>query len=247
MLIADIHPYSDLEHIKMVLELAEASGAKTFFLRPFVNSAGAELLEALTKRRSLEKIFENIDSGKIKTLFCLESDLLELAPDRETAVRILSKLDTLIVQTSRHGEFSRLADIVIASEHFYHKQGTVLNAEGRLLSTGGDSTLGFGSLSSLAAAFGKQLDFESVQKEIFDGFGLKEAGEFSLRAPEKFVPEPVEVETSCLKCELDQETYSRSFSESCPGCSSASLSVSLVYSLSPFMCTGLKMRTPLSN
>jgi len=104
VLVADIHPYSDPEHIKAVLKLGEVSGSKTLFLKPFANSAGAGLLAANAKQRTLEKLLEDVDSGKIKTLFCLESDFLELTPDREAAVRALSKLDSLIVQTSSRGE-----------------------------------------------------------------------------------------------------------------------------------------------
>ncbi|WP_410509356.1 hypothetical protein RSJ42_03725 [Methanosarcina hadiensis] len=243
VIIADIHPYSDPEHIKVVIDLAEASGSKTLFLKPFVNSAGMEALAANRKQRTLKKLLEDIDSGKIKTLFCLESDLLELAPDREAAVLTLSKLDTLIVQTSRRGEFSGLADIVIASEPFYRKQGTALNAEGRLLSAGGNSTIGFDALSSLAETFGKQPDFESVQKEVYEGFGIKEAGDFALKAPFEPYPisaEPSEAETSCLKCKPSQEECCRLFSETCTEPGPAFLSASLVYSLSPFMWHGLE-------
>ncbi|KKG18247.1 hypothetical protein EO98_01700 [Methanosarcina sp. 2.H.T.1A.6] len=246
VLIADIHPYSDPAHIKAVLDLAQASGAKPFFLRPFANSAGTALLSAHTKQRTLDKLFEDINSGKIKTLFCLESDLLELAPDREAALQALSKLDTLIVQTSGQGEFSGLADILIASEPFYRKHGTVLNAEGRLLSVGGNSTSGFDALSGLAAAFGKQLDFESARKEVFEVIGLKEADEFAFRKPAESFPVTAEVETPCSKHETGQESCSVSNSEvsnsescpekSCPECSSASL----VYSLSPFMWHGVE-------
>lgn len=201
------------------------------------------------KQHTLEELLENINSGKIKTLFCLESDLLELAPDREAAIKALSRLDSLIVQTSRQGEISRLSDVVISSEPFYRKQGSVLNAEGRLLSTGGNSTLGFDALSSLAAAFGRQLDFGSVQKEVLEGFGLNEAGEFAFRPPVEFVSRSAEVEVEveaeilCSKRESGQEVYSRSFSgssmsvsKSCPECFSASL----VYSLSPFMWHGIE-------
>jgi len=244
VLIADIHPYSGPAHVRAVLDLAQASGAKPFFLRPFTNSAGAELLSAHTKQRTLEKLLEDINSRKIKTLFCLESDLLELAPDREAAVKTLSKLDTLIVQTSRQGGLSGLADIVIASEPFYRKQGTVLNAEGRLLPAGGNSTLGFDSLSSLAAAFGKQLDLGSVRKELFEGFGVKKADEFSFRTPSEFCSgsaEPAEVETPCFKCGSDQEACSESLSESSPEeAFTEGFSASLIYSLSPFMWHGLE-------
>jgi hypothetical protein len=240
VLIADIHPYSDPDHIKEVLELSETSGAKTFFLKPFANSAGSELLAAYVKQRTLGRMFEDIDSGKVKTLFCLESDLLELAPDRETALRIFSKLDTLIVQTSTKGEFSRLADIVIASEPFYRKQGTVLNAEGRLLSTGGDSTVGFGALSSMATAFGKTLDFESIQKEIFEDFGIKESDEFVFESYDVPVSESDEDETSCFKCDPIPEASSSVLPEPCPEFSSASFSASFFYSPSPFMWHGLE-------
>lgn len=250
VLIADLHPYSDPAHVRAVFDLAQASGAKPFFLRPFANSKGTEPLSALTKQHTSEKLFEDINSGKIKTLFCLESDLLKLAPDREAVVKALSKLDTLIVQTSRPGELHRFADIVIASEPFYRKQGTVLNAEGRLLPTGGNSTLGFDSLSSLTAAFGKQLDFESVRKELFVDFGVKKADEFTFRAPSEFCSgsaELSEIETPCFKCGSDLEACSDQ--EKCSGFLSESSpeeaitegsSAMLVYSLSPFMWHGLE-------
>ena len=240
ILIADIHPHSDPRHIKAVLELAEISGSKTFFLKPFANSAGTELLAAHTKQRTLEKLFEDINSGKVKTLFCLESDLLDFAPDREAAVRTLSKLDTLIIQTSRQGEFSNLADIVIGSEPFYRKQGTVLNAEGRFLSTGGGSTVGFDSLSSLAAAFGKQIDFGSVQSEVFEGFGLKEAGEFVFRPLSKSLHETDEEKTACQECKPGHGSYSVSLSKVSSESLQVPFSVSFIYSLSPFVWHGIE-------
>ncbi|WP_440947732.1 hypothetical protein ACSAZL_05630 [Methanosarcina sp. T3] len=244
VLIADIHPYSDPAHVRAVLDLAQVSGAKTFFLRPFANSAGAELLSAHTEQHTLEKLLEDINSGKIKTLFCLESDLLGLAPDKEATVRALSKLDTLIVQSSRQGELSGLADIVIASEPFYRKQGSVLNAEGRLLPAGGNSTLGFDSLTSLATAFGKKLDFMSVRKEVFEILGAKKADEFSFSAPVETCStpaEPTEVETPCFECGSDQEACSGSLFEPFPEeASTEGFSASLVYSLSPFMWHGFE-------
>lgn len=180
VLVADIHPYSDPEKVKAVLDLARGSGAKPFFMHPFANSAGAGLLSKHMRQRTLEKLLEDIDSGKIRTLFCLDSDLLGLAPDPEYAKKVLSKLETLIVQASRDGKLNGLADIVIAAEPFYRKQGTVLNTEGRLLANSASSTLGFEALAKIVGAFGRQLDFESVQADVFEAFGLEAADEFTV-------------------------------------------------------------------
>ncbi|MDD2438997.1 MAG: hypothetical protein PHD41_02055 [Methanosarcinaceae archaeon] len=186
ILLSDLHPYSDPTQIKAILELAETSGAKLLFLRPFVNSKGATRLAKHTKQRSFEKLLKALEAGEIKTLFCLDSDLSELSLDPKRVKKALSNLDTLIVQASRSSPLTEFADIVIGAEPFYQKKGSVLNAEGRLLKTGGDSILGFKALAELAKALGKEgLDFAQVQKKAFSSFGLSETDEFK---PEKAKP-----------------------------------------------------------
>ena len=241
VLVADIHPYSDPEQVKAVLDLARGSGAKPFFLRPFANSAGAGLLAKHTWQRTLEKLLKDIDAGKIKTLFCLNSDLLELAPDPVYAKEVLSKLDTLIVQASRGGKLTELADIVIAAEPFYRKRGTVLNSEGRLLANGASSTRGFEALAKLAGAFGRQLDFESVQSEVFGAFGLEAADEFTVSSEV-----PIAVPCEVMKAQgsdpvlgSGSNSSSGSVSDSEPWHAPCS-GIGFVYSFNPFMWHGVE-------
>jgi len=121
VIIAELNPSTDPERVMVLLNLAKASGAAIMFMKPFV----------------------------IKTLVCLDSDLIEIMPD-ETAVReALGKLDNLIVITSRASAITDVANIVVATEPFYKKAGTVVNAEGRALHKSGESTDGIDAIGAM--------------------------------------------------------------------------------------------------
>ena len=185
LVISDLTPYTQAKRLAEMVEIAGES-AKMLFLKPFVNSTGAGYLSKHTKQKSFDDIIAGIDSGDIKVLVCLESDLFDICLD-ENIAETLENLECLIVVTSRPTSVCSIADIVIATEPFYKKKGSVMNAEGRLLQTtaaAGDLPLtGFGALSDLAAALGGgALDYDAVHAEAVLSLGATE-DEFKILAP----------------------------------------------------------------
>ena len=170
LIIADFHPLSDVEQVKGVLSLAMNAGAKITFLKPFANSTGAYILSKDAKQKSLAQLIDDIDKGKIKTLFCLESDPAMLIPS-ET----LSKLSNMIVQTGQ--SISAKANIIIAHEPLYKKKGTLINNEGRAQSFGGAGTNGVDALGIIA---GTKFDFNTLHESVKKAIGVTEIDEFTI-------------------------------------------------------------------
>lgn len=155
LIITDIHPNSDVKQAKHLLALAEKTGAKIQFMRPFVNSFGTGLSgDQESKKVGLAGLVEDIELGNIRTLVTLESDLVELMADNEAAVEALKKLNNLIVISSRSSPVTELASVVIATEPIYSKAGTFLNTEGKLLENSGTGKAGVDALSLLNAGIG---------------------------------------------------------------------------------------------
>ncbi len=170
MIIADFHPLSDVEQVKSVLSLAKNAGAKITFLKPFANSTGAYLLAKDVKQKSLTQLMDDINKGTIKTLFCLESDPLNLIPS-ET----LSKLTNLIIQTGQ--ETPVKANVVIAAEPLYKKKGIILNNEARAQSIGGSGT---GGLDVLGIIAGTKFEFNALNDSVKKAIGVQAIDEFTI-------------------------------------------------------------------
>jgi len=136
-----------------------------------------------TEQKSLDQIIAEINDGKIKTLVCLDSDLIEIMPD-ETAVReALGKLDNLIVITSRASAITDVANIVVATEPFYRKAGTVVNAEGRVLVGSGEGTDGIDAVGTL---IGQPADlFTELNSAVLATLGIDVVDERVVPAYEK--------------------------------------------------------------
>lgn len=169
LIIADVHPHSDPELVKHLLNLALMSGARIMFMKPFVNSTGVHLLSRGTAQQGLKEIMDGINKGSIKTLVTLNSDPLELMPDSIEAARTLQKLDNLIVITSRNGPVNRLANIVIGTEPLYSKAGSFMNVEGQLLNNSGSSTTGIDAMSLLNQKLGgENLDCQTLHTAVLE-------------------------------------------------------------------------------
>ncbi|KCZ71434.1 NADH:ubiquinone oxidoreductase chain G-like protein [Candidatus Methanoperedens nitroreducens] len=176
LIIADFHPLSDTEQVKSLLALAKNAGAKITFLKPFVNSTGAYILSMDAKQKSLAQLIEDINKGTIKTLFCLESDILELMPEA------IAKLTNLIVQTGQESAITKKAHIVIAHEPLYKKRGTLINNEGRAQAPGGAGT---GGLEALGTIAGTKFDFDSLHESVKKMIGITAVDEFTVPAYER--------------------------------------------------------------
>ncbi|RLG30697.1 hypothetical protein DRO03_03565 [Methanosarcinales archaeon] len=183
VIIAEINPSTDPERVMVLLNLAKASGAAIMFMKPFVNAVGCDLASKKTEQKSLDQIIAEINDGSIKTLVCLDSDLIEIMPD-ETAVReALGKLDNLIVITSRASAIADVANIVVATEPFYKKAGTVVNAEGRAVVGSGEGTDG---IDAIGVMLGQPADlFAELNSAVLATLGIDAVDERVIPVYEK--------------------------------------------------------------
>jgi hypothetical protein len=206
VVIADFHPLSDTGHLKSVLALAGNAGAKLTFLKPFGNSTGAYLVSKDVKQQALSKLVEEIDKGSIDTLFCLESDVLEVIP-----AEVAGKLKNLIIQTGHNSATAQKANIVIASEPFYRKKGMVVNNEGRVQALGGGEVSGIALLGTIA---GDSYDFDGLNGEVKSMLGIESVDEFTVPAYERpayaapEVTEPVNAGETTLVTDYTPFTWS---------------------------------------
>ncbi len=122
LIISDFHPFTRPEQVKGVLSL----GGKPLFLKAHANTTGAQMLHN-GGDLGLVDLLAEIEAGKIRTLYCLESD-----PFLPGHLEVLDSLETLIYQGSHPTPLSERADIVIAAEPFYQKTGILVNSEGRV-------------------------------------------------------------------------------------------------------------------
>ncbi len=95
------------------------------------NSLGAELVGIKPSSTGMDyhKIFQAINSGKIKALYCIEDDLASINDEME---KILSKLDLLIIHSTNYNKTTSLADIVFPASTYAEKNGTFVNFMGRV-------------------------------------------------------------------------------------------------------------------
>jgi predicted molibdopterin-dependent oxidoreductase YjgC len=170
VIIADVHPNADPGWVKRMLNLALKTGAKIIFMKPFVNAAGVDLLCKGTGQKGLKEIMDGINDGSIKTLVTLDSDPVELMPNSDEAAETLKKLDNLIVIASRDGAVNKIANVVIATEPQYAKEGSFMNVEGQVLKNSGTGTAGIDALSSLNSNFGGEtMDSASLHNKVLEG------------------------------------------------------------------------------
>lgn len=91
--------------------------------REVVAGMGLELLE-------VERIWEGIETGRIRALCLLGGDPDEPLEERER--RALERLDLLIVVDALASERMALADVVLPATSAFEKEGTFTNADGRV-------------------------------------------------------------------------------------------------------------------
>ncbi|MCL2549576.1 MAG: hypothetical protein FWE78_01355 [Methanimicrococcus sp.] len=187
VIISDLTPYTDAKRLAEIVELAGGK-SKLLFMRPFMNATGAGYLSKHTKQPSLDDIVSKMESGDLKVLVCLDSDLTDICLN-DRIKELLKNLECVIAVSSRATAVCGAAGIVIATEPLYKKKGSVMNAEGRLIQTraaSGETPLtGFNALSSLFEALGgPSLDFDSVHAEVVSMLGATE-DEYGVSVPEK--------------------------------------------------------------
>lgn len=169
IIITDVHPHSDPEQVKNLLNLALMTGARIMFMKPFVDSTGAQLLSKGTGQKGLQEIMDGINEGSIKTLVTLNSDPLELMSNSTDAAGTLEKLDNLIVITSRYSPVNNMANVVIGTEPLYAKAGSFMNVEGQMVKNSGEGTEGIDAMSTLSQNLGgSAFDFPALHNEVLE-------------------------------------------------------------------------------
>jgi len=95
------------------------------------NSLGAELVGVAPGKEGLnfEGIISGIKDGRIKALYVVEEDIVDLKPEIEN---ILTGLDLLIVHATNMNKTAALADIVFPAATYAEKNGTFVNFQGRV-------------------------------------------------------------------------------------------------------------------
>ena len=178
VIIADLNALSDVEIIKAICNINALTDSKLLFMKPYANLSGSELLGFTSKDGGIEGLLNEIDEGKIKALYLLESDILGWALDEEKVSETLSKLDLLIVQSSFKTKTSDLANVLLPNDLFFEKKGSVINSEGRALCNKGDCSSGIDIVGKITeASGGKILDYEAAHAQVLEKLGISEIDE----------------------------------------------------------------------
>lgn len=190
VIISDITPYTNSKRLAEIIEISKLNetGAKLLFMKPFVNSAGAGHLSRHTRQKSFEQIINEIKNGSIRVLFFLETDLINICLNPEIK-DVLKNVETLIVMSSVKSPVCDIADILIQTEPFYKKEGTITNSEGRIISlsacTGKTLKTGFYAICEIIKALGQKPEtFEDIQKTVFEEFKIEAPDEFKIVKPD---------------------------------------------------------------
>ncbi|MDV0445591.1 hypothetical protein MmiAt1_11760 [Methanimicrococcus sp. At1] len=244
VIVSDLTPYT---YAKQLAELVEMAGGKSklLFMRPFMNATGAGYLSKHTKQQSFDDIVSKMETGDLKVLVCLDSDLIDLCLN-ENLKESFKNLEHAIVIASRDTTACAAADIVIATEPFYKKKGSVMNAEGRLIQTtaaAGDTPLtGFNVLSGILEALGgSALDFEAISAEAAEMLGAS-ADEYKVTVPEKKSASEIKKISDGLpdlKATFSDFSQPESFVSKAGGDGENGDAVKHVYLMNPFIWNGM--------
>lgn len=175
VVICDLNPWTTVEMLSTVLRVSKRS--ELLLMKPFLNATGALMLNYMS---------DVLMNEKIRALYVLESDLIDIAINEPEMENWLSKLDLLIVHNAYESRITKLADITLQSDPFYEKKGTIVNAEGRILETGGCSTRGIELIEKMGG-MGYKESHERVLNELEDERGTKKEGEIDIEPKE--IPE----------------------------------------------------------
>jgi predicted molibdopterin-dependent oxidoreductase YjgC len=235
MIIGELTPYTNPHLVSLLLWLQASTSSRLVLFKPFLNVTGALLMgeggKGAKKRKGLFEILDRIDSGKIKALYLLETDLADVLLGEDEVKGTLSKLDVLIEQNAFRTPLSEVATITLGSEPFYKKKGTVVNIEGRLLELGGESATGLQILERM----GKGRSYEAIHDEVKNrlGVGSSEPSEFEIavtRTERKFevafLTEFIDSFLSLLKMGNEEEGKEEGYS--------------LWYKTNPFFWSGIR-------
>jgi len=85
-----------------------------------------------TPGKNLFQIMAGIESGEIKALFVVGSDLLHSLPDRNRVMKALQKLELLVVQDLYLTETARLAHVVLPAATAAEKGGSFTTVDNRV-------------------------------------------------------------------------------------------------------------------
>ena len=121
--------------VAQAADLAAALGAtgKTaglFYTLPGANAFGAALLADTPD--SLEQVVAAIESGQVKALILVESDLCQRFPDQARLDRALAKLDLLVVLDYTASPAVAAAHVFLPTATVYEAGGLFINNEGRV-------------------------------------------------------------------------------------------------------------------
>jgi hypothetical protein len=235
LIIGELTPYTNPHLVSLMLWLQASTSSRLLLLKPFLNVTGALLMggggKGAEKRKGLFEILDKIDSGKIKALYLLETDLTSVLLRGEAVKETLSKLELLIEQHAFRTPLSELATVTLGSEPFYRKHGTVVNIEGRLLALGGESATGLQILERM----GNGRSYEELHSDVKNllGVGSSEPSEFEIAVPRTerkfevaFLTEFIDSFISLLKLERKEESGEEGYS--------------LWYKTNPFFWAGIR-------
>jgi len=113
---------------ELMAQLPEAGGDFVHLSGP--NSYGAAMLSGAAP--DFETILDDIITGKIRALVCVESDPFADYPDRKRLQEALSKLEFLVVADYINGPAAAKADIFLPTAAPAESAGTYINCEGRM-------------------------------------------------------------------------------------------------------------------
>ncbi len=103
---------------------------RTMILLPETNSFGAALLAG--DGPDFDQLLNDMDSGRIKALLCLEADPLTDCPDRKRLLQGLEQLEFLAVLDHLPSLTAKKADLLLPTTAVAEGAGTLVNNEGRM-------------------------------------------------------------------------------------------------------------------
>ncbi|RLI78706.1 hypothetical protein DRP05_06450 [Archaeoglobales archaeon] len=132
------------------------SNAKAIVFNPTLNANFAAML-------GFESFENKIDFDKVKAIYALEPELINGA---------IPSPELLIVQSAFSNGWCDKADVVIQSDSFHQKRGSVVNAEGRILINNGKSEQGVEILEKIGG-------FEQTASKVLETLNVNTIKEFS--------------------------------------------------------------------
>ncbi len=119
--------YGAAGFVKAMRQAGQEAGL--FYTLPAANSYGAALLDEIGE--TAEDLIERIESGEIKALVIVESDLWDTFSDRQRLIQALEQLELLVVADFMATEILHRADIIIPTLSIFEAGGIYVNQEGR--------------------------------------------------------------------------------------------------------------------